>query len=127
MAHRITSSTVTVLGPDGPLADREVTVEQRRHEFGFGNIGFEFLSLVGGPDPEGSEGVEAFGSAGTLPLDVLEPAWLELYNVVTLPFYWGRYEPRRGRPDTERLRRTAEWFAARGVRVKGHPLTWHTI
>ncbi|MDQ1513448.1 MAG: endo,4-beta-xylanase [Microbacteriaceae bacterium] len=127
MAHRIASSTVTVLGPDGPLAAREVTVEQIRHEFGFGNIGFDFLSRVGGPDPEGAEGVEAFGSAGSLPLEVLEPAWLELYNMVTLPFYWGRYEPRRGRPDTERLRRTAEWFASRGVRVKGHPLTWHTI
>jgi endo-1,4-beta-xylanase len=127
MTHRVASSTVTVLGPDGPLADSAVTVEQRRHEFGFGNIGFEFLSLVGGPDPEGSEGVEAFGAAGSIPLEVLEPAWLELYNQVTLPFYWGRYEPRRGRPDAERLRRTAEWFAARGVRVKGHPLTWHTI
>ncbi len=33
----------------------------------------------------------------------------------------------RGRPDTERLRRTARWFVDRGVVVKGHPLVWHTL
>jgi endo-1,4-beta-xylanase len=128
MAHRVSTAEVTVLAPDGsPLGDATVTVEQRRHAFGFSNIGFDFLPLVGGPDPEGLEGVESFGRASSLPLEVLEPAWLELFNTVTLPFYWARYEPRRGQPDVERLRRTAEWFAERGVLVKGHPLTWHTL
>ena len=43
-AHRAGTTTVTLVGPDGvPLADREVTVEQRSHAFGFGNIGFDFV------------------------------------------------------------------------------------
>jgi len=119
---------VVVLGADGsPLADTDVVVEQTAHAFGFGNIGFDFLPLVGGPAPEGVEDVEAFGTASSLDLDTLADAWLGLFNQVTLPFYWGRYEPRRGEPDRERLRRTAQWFADRGVTVKGHPLLWHTI
>jgi endo-1,4-beta-xylanase len=119
---------VVVLGADGsPLADTDVVVEQTAHAFGFGNIGFDFLPLVGGPAPEGVEDVEAFGTASSIDLDTLADAWLGLFNQVTLPFYWGRYEPRRGEPDRERLRRTAQWFADRGVTVKGHPLLWHTI
>ncbi|GAB4081000.1 1,4-beta-xylanase [Modestobacter muralis] len=53
--------------------------------------------------------------------------WLDVFNAATLPFYWADLEPERGRPDTARLRRAAEWFAARGVAVKGHPLAWHTL
>ena len=53
--------------------------------------------------------------------------WLDLFNAATLPFYWGRFEPQRGHPDTERLRKAAAWFVERGCRVKGHPLCWHTI
>nr|BFE79655.1 hypothetical protein GCM10020093_022560 [Planobispora longispora] len=59
--------------------------------------------------------------------EVLAERWSELFNFATLPFYWGRFEPVRGRPDTERLRETARWFADRGCVVKGHPLTWHTV
>ena len=25
---------------------------------------------------------------------------LNLFNFITLPFYWGRFEPKRGQPDT---------------------------
>jgi GH35 family endo-1,4-beta-xylanase len=52
---------------------------------------------------------------------------LELFNFITLPFYWGRFEPERGKPDTERILKTAKWLRERGVTVKGHPLCWHTV
>jgi endo-1,4-beta-xylanase len=130
MRHRIADATVTVLGPDGrPLADAEVTVEQRRHAFSFGNIGFDFIPLANGetePRVTAPE-VETFGGAELDQLEHLAPLWLDLFNTATLPFYWGGFEPRRGEPDTERLRRTAQWFADRGVTVKGHPLVWHTV
>ncbi len=45
---------------------------------------------------------------------------------MTLPFYWGWFEPQRGTPDSERLGTTAQWFADRGAVAKGHPLCWHT-
>ncbi|MCL2316081.1 MAG: endo-1,4-beta-xylanase, partial [Actinomycetia bacterium] len=52
--------------------------------------------------------------------------YLRLFNATTLPFYLGRFESVRGRPDTARLHAAATWFAERGVHVKGHPLVWHT-
>jgi endo-1,4-beta-xylanase len=128
LAHRIGEVMLTVLTPDGrPLADSTVTVAQQRHAFAFGNIGFDFVRLVGGPAPEGVEEVEGFGGAQRLGLDQLEAPWLNLFNTATLPFYWGRYEPRRGAPDAGRLTATAGWLADRGVTVKGHPLVWHTV
>ncbi len=130
MRHRIADATITVLGPDGsPLPDTEVTVEQRRHAFSFGNIGFDFIPLANGEtEVHGSASeVETFGGADIEQLERLAPLWLDLFNTATLPFYWGRFEPRRGEPDTERLRTTARWFADQGVTVKGHPLVWHTV
>lgn len=126
--HRIGSVTLTVRGRDGrPLADQVVTVAQQRHAFAFGNIGFDFVRLIGGPDPDETAGVEAFGGTAQTDLDRLGSLWLNLFNTATLPFYWGRYEPRRGAPDVQRLLKTARWFAERGVTVKGHPLVWHTV
>jgi GH35 family endo-1,4-beta-xylanase len=128
VSHRIGQVDLTVLGVDGqPLDRRPVTVAQRRHAFSFGNIGFDFLDPVGGTAPAAAADVEGFGGARRLSQPDLESLWLELFNTATLPFYWGRYEPRRGTTDAERLMRTARWFADRGVTVKGHPLVWHTV
>ncbi|GIJ10227.1 endo-1,4-beta-xylanase [Micromonospora andamanensis] len=128
LRHRKGEITLTVRGTDRqPLADQVVTVAQNRHAFAFGNIGFDFVDLVGGPGPAGSNDVESFGGTGHPDLDRLGELWLDVFNTATLPFYWGRYEPRRGAPDTERLTATARWFAERGVTVKGHPLVWHTV
>lgn len=57
----------------------------------------------------------------------LAERWFDLFNFATLPFYWGRFEPVRGKPDTQRVLTTARWFAERGCLVKGHPLAWHTV
>ncbi|MBL6279999.1 endo-1,4-beta-xylanase [Micromonospora fiedleri] len=125
LRHRIGKTTLTLRGPDRQaLAEQVVTVAQRRHAFAFGNIGFDFVDLVGGPDPESAQ---PFGGTDSSDLDRLGDLWLGLFNTATLPFYWGSYEPRRGAPDTERLTRTARWLADHGVTVKGHPLVWHTV
>ncbi|GAA0372035.1 endo-1,4-beta-xylanase [Micromonospora gifhornensis] len=125
LRHRTGKITLTVRGPGRqPLAEQAVTLAQRRHAFAFGNIGFDFVDLVGGPDPENAQ---PFGGTDSSDLDRLADLWLGLFNTATLPFYWGSYEPRRGAPDTERLTKTARWLADRGVTVKGHPLVWHTV
>jgi len=127
-AHRRGESVVTVLGADGrPLADADVVIEQTRHAFGFGNIGFDFIPLANGETTTDPAEVETFGGADPAGLEHLADLWLDLFNTATLPFYWGRFEPRRGEPDTRRLLATARWFAARGVELKGHPLVWHTV
>lgn len=112
--HRTAELSLTVTSGGTPLAEREVVVAQRSHQFGFGCTGFGFIPLANG-EPDAAA------------LEPVAERWLELFNFATLPFYWGRFEPVRGRPDTERLRRCAQWFADRGCQVKGHPLAWHTV
>lgn len=112
LAHRRGDAVVTVTGADGqPLANTEVVVEQTRHDFAFGCIGFDLIDHANGTADESS----------------LAADWLGLFNLSVLPFYWGLFEPERGHPDTERLQQAARWFRARGARVKGHPLVWHTV
>ena len=126
LRHRIADATVTVRGEDGsPLPDADVVVEQVRHEFGFGNIGFDFVGLANGEGDDAATSL--FGGATASQAEHLADLWFDVFNTATLPFYWGGFEPERGRPDTARLRRTAEWFVERGAAVKGHPLVWHTL
>jgi endo-1,4-beta-xylanase len=114
--HRTAAATVTLTSSGGPLANTQVTVAQKRHSFLFGSIGFGFVPLANG-EVEGQEREK---------MELLEQEWLALFNFATLPFYWGRFEPVRGEPDTARLLAAARWFRDRGVPVKGHPLCWHT-
>ena len=45
--HRRGRVLVTVLDARGePVADTDVVVEQTRHDFAFGNIGFDFIPLA---------------------------------------------------------------------------------
>lgn len=112
--HRVGTTTVTITRPDGaPLADAEVVVEQTRHAFGFGNIGFDLIPLANGRGAPGD--------------DALAERYVELFNAATLPFYWREFEPEPGAPRTEELRSAAEWFRDRDIAVKGHPLAWHTM
>ncbi|UOE44226.1 endo-1,4-beta-xylanase [Agromyces larvae] len=114
VAHRRGETVLTVLGRDGvPLADTDVVVAQTRHAIAFGNIGFDLVDLANG---RGAPGDEELGRRFT-----------DLFDTATLPFYWAQFEPVEGRPRTDELRRTAEWFRDRGVAVKGHPLAWHTL
>ncbi|MFC5381740.1 endo-1,4-beta-xylanase [Aquipuribacter nitratireducens] len=108
LSHRLVEQVVQVQRADGsPLAHTDVDVEQRRHAVAFGCTGFDAPGLPGDP--------------------ALERLWLDLFDTATLPFYWGRHEPVRGEPRTEELLDLAHWFAERGVRLKGHPLAWHTL
>jgi GH35 family endo-1,4-beta-xylanase len=116
--ERQADATVTVVDATGtPVAGEEVVVAQRRHRFLFGGTDFDLIGL-------------ANGELSDEPKDVAERsavAFLDLFDFATLPFYWGRFEPVRGRPDTARILAAARWLADRGVRLKGHPLCWHTV
>lgn len=128
--HRVLTQTITITDAAGlPLAHHPVMLSQVAHDFGFGNIGFEFIGLANGDVADGDPGENepVFGGASAASAPLLARLWLDLYNQVTLPFYWRGFEPERGAPDTARLLATARWFAERGVAVKGHPLLWHTL
>ena len=109
--HRTAETTLTVTDGDGnPLSNTEATVTMRRHKFLFGCNVYRW---------------------GGLKDKKLENAYrrrfAELLNFATLPFYWGGYERRRGKPDEARLRAMAEWCRRQGIRTKGHPLVWHEV
>ncbi len=116
--YRTNQTTVTVLQQDGaPLANQEVIVAQTRHKFLFGATGFHSLALTDdafeGPKKEVAElATDKIGA---------------LCNAITMPFYWGRFEPSQGQPMTQQLLKAAQWWVDRGCVVKGHPLCWHSV
>ena len=111
--HRIGSAVVKIGNQEG----KGVTVKQLRHKFLFGCSEFSTLPYAAGEmDQQASALAEK--RYGHL---------LELFNSVTLPFYWGRYEPKQGQPDTKRMSAAAKYLKDKGITLKGHPLCWHTV
>ena len=117
LSHRKAAADIRILNPDGtPAAHIPVHFDQVKQDFLFGCGGFEALELTACPD----ETRRAF-------LENRLQKWLDLFHYATLPFYWGRFEPEEGQPDTEHVMAGAKWLKARGVTLKGHPLCWHTV
>ena len=111
ISHRKVKKRVRFTDAQGnALAGRRIEVHQKNHQFLFGCGGFEFVPFVNnGVRPD------------------LAQTWLELFNYATLPFYWGGFEPKEGEPRTETLMKTAQYLKEQDVKVKGHPLCWHTV
>ena len=111
-AHRVGERIVQLVDAAGvTLADHDVTVSQTRHAFGFGSTGFELIPHANGDSDDSA----------------LVDDWLGVFDTATLPFYRGDFEPKPGVTQTDRIRTAARWFADRDVRLKGHPLVWHTV
>ncbi|MFN7141414.1 MAG: endo-1,4-beta-xylanase [Limisphaerales bacterium] len=105
-AHRRTNATITVTDTRGnPVPGQPVRVQQVQHAFGFGCT------------PPAMDDRE----------EQSRELWRGLFDTATLAFYWGRYEPTRGVTERKKLLQSAQWLASRGVRLKGHPLVWHTV
>jgi endo-1,4-beta-xylanase len=116
--YRTAAATLKFMKRDGtPLAGRTLSIAQKSHHFLFGCNGFPIIALVNG-ELEGGEKERAEKA-----LD----SFMKLFNFVTLPFYWGQFEPRQGHTATDRIRAAARWFRDRGLLVKGHTLCWHTL
>ena len=114
--HRKAEARLQVLNPDGtPASDRQIHVDQTSHQFLFGCGAFDSVALMKVEDPK----VKGF-------LQERMDKWLKLFNYGTLPFYWGRYEPVEGTTAYPETMAAARWLQEKGVRVKGHPLCWHT-
>jgi len=100
-----------------PLANQVVTVAQRRHKFLFGSNWGSSIALANG----------LLSGESKARAEQREALFQDLFNCVTLPFYWGRFEPQRGQPQTASIQKTAEYYRARGFKTKGHPLCWHSV
>lgn len=53
--------------------------------------------------------------------------WLELFNYGTLHFYWGFFEHEEGKLRTLDMLRVANYLKEKNIKMKGHPLCWHTV
>jgi len=116
--NRMTDAIVTVLQADNtPLANQEVVIEQTRHKFLFGTAAFDLVPFTNG-EYEGEKNDQAQNRAEKL---------LALCNAATLPFYWARFEPERGKPMTAQVQNAAKWCLDHHLVTKGHPLCWHTL
>jgi GH35 family endo-1,4-beta-xylanase len=121
--HRKAEVSLRLVSQDGsPLANRDVKISQKSHTFLFGVGGFEAVELAGGK----SDGTAVDEQRAAFLREKLGKLFA-LNNFATLPFYLGRYEPEEGKPDEKRTKAAARWFAERNVKVKGHPLCWHTV
>ena len=110
-SHRIGEALVRVVDKNGnPVADKDLVLNQKSHEFLFGSGAFDFLEY------EGKKGDP----------DRLEK-WLKMFNYGTLPFYWGFYEPKEGSVEFESRMKAAKILKSNNVTIKGHPLCWHTV
>ncbi len=110
--HRKINSRIRFTDSRGnAIANTGIDIRQSAHEFLFGCGAFDFIPYV-------TEGDEEYRQ--------LTESWLKIFNYATLPFYWGNYEPEEGKPNRDALMKTAEYLKDKGVRVKGHPLCWHT-
>jgi GH35 family endo-1,4-beta-xylanase len=96
-----------------PIAGKEIRIEQTNHSFLFGCGAFDFMPLMMKGDDDYYK--------------QLTESWLDIFNYGTLPFYWGNYEREEGKPEKELLMKTAKYLQEKNVKVKGHPLCWHTV
>jgi GH35 family endo-1,4-beta-xylanase len=116
--YRTANATVTLLHNRSPIIHQDILVKQKKHQFLFGsNWGESTIALVNG-ELSGKEKEQA---------DLRNEHFFNLFNQVTLPFYWARFEPQRGQPQTQRILNVARWYAEHDCTVKGHPLCWHTL
>ncbi|MCX7711488.1 MAG: endo-1,4-beta-xylanase [Clostridia bacterium] len=116
--HRRGTTTLKLVGSDGtPLKNRNVVVRQTKHQFLFGCSEFSCIPFVNNEfvDEEKEKAEDRFQK------------FFDLFNYVTLPFYWGNFEPVQGQPDTKRVKQAAQWMDSKGLTIKGHPLCWHTV
>jgi len=102
--------TVKVVDRQGrPVAGAQVEVQQTRHAFLFGCNIFPLFNYQG-------EQHSKYGNQ-----------FAALLNYATLAFYWGAYEPERGRKGRDLQERIARWCQQHGIVTKGHPLVWHEV
>ena len=112
--HRKATATVNIPNAMG----KKVTIRQNRHKFLFGCSDHSSLDFVNG-QMDAKAAALAEKRMGHI---------TELLNFFTLPFYWWRYEAEQGKPDFERMKKTAEYLRSKGITAqKGHPLCWHTL
>lgn len=125
--HRKSSINIKLLDKDGKaMSNKKIEVKLTNHEFLFGCGAFDSLPATANENM----GNVDFYQDKVVPkkdfyLDRMNK-WLDVFNYGTIPFYWGGFEPAEGNILTESRMNAAKFLKENNVRVKGHPLCWHT-
>lgn len=118
LAHRMANKTIRLVDASGnPVAEQAIAIRQTNHKFLFGCGIFDVIELANRTVPEDR----------LVHLEQKLELFQSVFNFATLPFYWGIFEPERGKPRTKELQAAARWLKERHITVKGHPLCWHTV
>ena len=125
--HRKATSGFRFVDKSGkPVSNTEVSFKLTNHKFMFGCGAFDSLSVTAKETPENKEFYNKFILPKKPFFEDRMNKWLQVFNYGTIPFYWGGFEPKEGHPQTESRMNAAKYLKENGVRVKGHPLCWHT-
>lgn len=126
-SHRKTAGKLRFVDAAGkPLANAEVAYKLTNHEFLFGVGAFDALPATA-PEDQGDIDFyqDIISSDKSFYQDRLDKL-VKVFNFGTIPFYWGGYEPQEGNPLFNSRMTAANALRAHNVKVKGHPLCWHT-
>lgn len=113
--HRFGKTQLRLVDWKGnPFVNQEVTINQTNQEMLFGC---------------GIPPVLEFRRDGfqTKEFEDCMSKWLDLFNYGTLHFYWGFFEHEEGKLHTLDMLRVANYLKEKNIKMKGHPLCWHTL
>lgn len=118
LLHRKGTKKLILTNSDGTVVkNEEILVEQIKHEFLFGCAEFNAVPFAN----------DEFDEVNTKIYKDRFEKFFNLFNYVTLPFYWANFEKVEGKHDIERLKKAAQWIKSKDCILKGHPLCWHTL
>lgn len=125
--HRKSAARIRFMGKDGkPMANCRIDYQLTNHEFLFGVGAFDALPATASAEPGKIDFYQDQVAPERAFYQDRVDKLTKVFNYGTIPFYWGGFEPVEGAPLTESRMNAAKYLKAHGVRVKGHPLCWHT-
>ncbi len=126
-AHRYATTRIQIKDENNePLVHTKVNAKLVNHEFLFGSGAFDAVTMYTTDADKKIDFYQEFQKIDTnIYADRMEK-WTKVFNYGTLPFYWGQYEPTEGDVQFENRIKAAKYLVAKGAKVKGHPLCWHT-
>lgn len=127
LEHRKAVQKIRFIGSEGnTLSNTSVQVELVNHQFLFGCGAFDSLPATSDVNVRKADAYIDKKFPEKSFFEDRMNNWLEVFNYGTLPFYWGGFEPKEGEILTDSRMRAAKMLQQNNVKVKGHPLCWHT-
>jgi endo-1,4-beta-xylanase len=127
LAHRKAVNKIRFLDKEGnKLSNTSVQIKLVNHQFLFGCGAFDSLPATSKNDMDKLNFYHDEKMPEKSFFEDRMDKWLKVFNFGTLPFYWGGFEPKEGKILTDSRMRAAKMLQENHVKVKGHPLCWHT-